>query len=236
KLFLEKVMQSENKHETKQTTKKRDWEFYTQFAIIVVLAGILIYSYAGNNTETGNLISSGGIGTVSTSEIIPTGVPPIYGEELGIKYDDVSAGNPERADEAINFLGNIDRVEELEGAQLDRYIDLLYNQYNGIACEYCCGARSIIFSNGQPACGCAHSYAMRGLTKYLIKYHGDEFTDDEILTEVGKWKTLFFPGILEGKAQVMKNAGIKVDYINLTTNAYRGIEQGQTSGSMVGGC
>ncbi len=79
-------------------------------------------------------------------------------------------------------------------------------------------------------------YAMRGLTKYLIKYHGSEITDEEILTEVGKWKTLFFPGILEGKAQVMKTYGITVDYINLTTNQYRGIEKGQASGSMVGGC
>ena len=77
---------------------------------------------------------------------------------------------------------------------------------------------------------------MRGVAKYLIKYHGDKFSDEEILTEVGKWKTLFFPGILEGKAQVMKSYGIEVDYINLTTNQYMGIEQGQATGSMVGGC
>src|SRR3972149_1263895 len=210
--------------------KKTDWEFYAQVAI-VVLSLILIYNYSGKQTG-----SATGIGTVSASEIIPQGVPAVYGEELGITYDDVSPNNLEKTEETINLLGNIDRVETLEGAELERYIDILYKQYNGIACEYCCGARSVIFSNGQAACGCEHGYAMRGLAKYLIKYHGTEFSDDEIITEVGKWKTLFFPGILEGKAQAMKSYGVEVSYINLTTNAYRGIEQGQVSGSMVGGC
>ena len=222
--------EKETKHE-KHERKKTDWEFYAQVVIVVVLSGILIYSYSGK--QTGNTL---GIGTVSASEIIPQGVPAVYGEELGIRYDDVSPNNLKKTEDTITLLGNIDRVENLEGAEFERYIDILYKQYNGIACEYCCGARSVIFSNGQAACGCAHSYAMRGLAKYLIKYHGDEFTDEQILTEVGKWKTLFFPGILEGKAQAMKSYGIQVDYINLTTNAYRGIEQGQASGGMVGGC
>jgi len=233
-------MELKNKPENsgvKQTNKKTDWEFYAQVAIVVVLAGILLYTYSGNRTEqTGSAIGSSGIGTVSAYTIVPAGVPEIYGEELGITYDDVSPNNPTKTEETISLLGNIDRVEELGDADLDRYIDILYNQYKGIACEYCCGARSVIFSNGKAACGCAHSYAMRGLAKYLIKYHGTEFSDEEILTEVGKWKTLFFPGILEGKAQVMKSYGIEVSYINLTTNAYRGIEQGQASGGMVGGC
>ena len=223
--------------QTEQSGKKTDWEFYAQVAIVVVLAGILLYTYSGNKTEqTGSAIGSNSAGAVSAYSVVPVGVPVIYGEELGITYDDVSPNDLRKTEETITLLGNIDRVEELEGAELDRYIDILYNQYNGIACEYCCGARSVIFSNGQAACGCAHSYAMRGLAKYLIKYHGTEFSDDEIITEVGKWKTLFFPGILEGKAQAMKSYGIEVSYINLTTNAYRGIEQGQASGSMVGGC
>jgi len=223
--------------QTEQSGKKTDWEFYAQVAIVVVLAGILLYTYSGNKTEqTGSAIGSNSAGAVSAYSVVPVGVPVIYGEELGITYDDVSPNDLRKTEETITLLGNIDRVEELEGAELDRYIDILYNQYNGIACEYCCGARSVIFSNGQAACGCAHSYAMRGLAKYLIKYHGTEFSDDEIITEVGKWKTLFFPGILEGKAQAMKSYGVEVSYINLTTNAYRGIEQGQASGSMVGGC
>ena len=227
---------SEKKSETKQTQEKTDWEFYAQFAIIIVLAGILIYSYSGNQPETGNSVGSGGIGVVSASSIVPTGTPPIYGDELGIKYDYVSANNPEVTEKTIAFLGSIDTSETLEGADLERYINILYNLENGISCEYCCGARAIIFSSGEMACGCAHSYAMRGVAKYLIKYHGDEFTDEQILEEVGKWKTLFFPGIMEGKAQVLKQNGIEFNYINLASNKYRGIEQGQASGAMVGGC
>jgi hypothetical protein len=210
--------------------KMKDLEFYAQIAIIIVLVGILMYNFGQNSN------SVAGIGTVSASDVIPTGVPPVYGEELGITYGDVSPNDPQLADETIGLLSNIDRTETLEGEDLERYIDILYNLENGISCEYCCGARSIIFENGEPACGCAHSYAMRGLTKYLIKYHGDEFTDEEILIENGKWKVLFFPGIHEGKAEVLKSNGIELNYINLASNKYRGIEKGQASGGMVGGC
>ncbi len=213
--------------------KKKDFVFYVQIVIIIVLIGILMYNL-GQTPVTG---SATGIGVVSASEIIPTGIPNVYGEELGISYDGVSVNNPALADQTITVLSNIDRTETLEGNDLSRYINVLYNLENGISCEYCCGARSVIRENGDSACGCAHSYAMRGVTKYLIKYHGDEFTDEEILEEVGKWKVLFFPGIHEGKAEVLNSEGIDLNYINLASNKYRGIEKGQTSGGgMVGGC
>ena len=196
------------------SSEKTDYEFYAQIGIVLVLAVILIYNIGSSSPSS--LAATTGL--VSASSIMPTGVPAIYGNELGITYDDV------------------DRVETLTGSNLERYIDILYNQYGGISCEYCCGARAIIFENGEMACGCAHSYAMRGLTKYLIKYHGDEMTDNEILTEAAKWKVLFFPGIMQGKADIMKSYGIETSYINLSTNAYRGIEQDTVSGGMIGAC
>ncbi len=205
----------------KSTGKKTDWEFYAQIGVVVILAGILIYSL--------NLPS------VSASGVIPTGVPEVYGEELGITYDDVSPQNQQLADKTIRLLGNIDRLETLDESKMGRYINILYSMNNGISCEYCCGARSVIFENGQPACGCAHSYAMRGLTKYLLINHPD-MNDEQILEEVGKWKTLFFPGIIQGKADIMESQGLDTDYLSLTTNKYRGIEQGQVSGGMIGAC
>jgi len=215
-------------------TKKNDVKFLIQIALIVVLVGVLMYGLGrASNSEVGS--STAGT-SVSQSEIIPTGIPAIYGEELQISYDDVSASNPQKADSTINVLAKIDQTESLEGADLERYINILYTLNNGISCEYCCGARAVIFEDGSPACGCAHSYAMRGLAKYLIKNHGDEFSDDEILEELGKWKVLFFPGIHEDKAKVLESNGIEVNYINLASNKYRGIEQGQASGGMVGGC
>ncbi len=166
-----------------------------------------------------------------SSKVIPKGIPSVYGSELGISYDDVSPVSPALADQTIRKLAAYDTDITLDGEDLDRYIVIGLS----ISCEYCCGAKSIIFPNGAAACGCAHSYAMRGLAKYLIQNHGEEFSDEQIVEELGKWKVLFFPGIHEEKAAALLSQDIDVNYINLASNKYRGIEQG-TGGSMVGGC
>ena len=223
-------MKSENQ-ETSE--KKTDYEIIVQVVIITILAMLLVYNgvkiFGNENSQTG---LATGIGTVSASEIIPKGIPAIYGSELSVSYDDVSPNNPRLADATIQKLTAYED-EKLNGVQMERYKKI----GNSIACEYCCGAESLIFSNGERACGCAHSYAMRGLAKYLLINHPD-MTDLEILNELGKWKVLFFPGIHEQKAQVLEAQGIdSSDYINLASNKYRGIEKGQASGgAMVGGC
>jgi len=177
--------------------------------------------------------------SASFSDVSPKGVPGIYGQELGLSYDDVSPSNQQKANQAIAVLSAFDQEQsgkfiELQGEGLQRYIKIA----SQISCEYCCGADSIIFADGQRACGCAHSYSMRGLAKYLLKNHPNDFTDDQVLEELGKWKTLFFPGILAQKAQVLKEKGIEFNYINLASNKYRGIETGAPQGGsqMVGGC
>ncbi len=185
--------------------------------------------------EGGSAITITGAATAIESfagvDVIPKGVPKVYGRELGVSFDDISSLNPRLADATIAKLGNLDNSITLEGDELKRYIATV----SGISCEYCCGAESIIFSNGQAACGCAHSYAMRGLAKYLIKNHGSEYSNDEVLEELGKWKTLFFPAPITEKAKILSSQGIELNYINLASNKYRGIEQG-ASGGMVGGC
>lgn len=176
----------------------------------------------------------------SLPSVVPKGVPDIYGKELDVSFEGVSADNPQKANEIIQKLGDLDNTITLTGADKERYINVLYKKENGISCEYCCGARAVIFENGEPACGCAHSYAMRGLTKYLITKHGKEYTDDQLLEEAGKWKTLFFPGQIQQKAQILQQKGIALNYINLASNKYRGIEKSASAGSagsgMVGGC
>lgn len=204
-------------------------KIHLQLAIIAILLLFITYNagklYGGTGFATK-------IGTVSASGIIPTGTPAIYGKELGIKYDDVSPNDPRLADLTIAKLREFED-DTLSEDQMTRYIKVA----GAISCEYCCGAESIIFKNGQAACGCAHSYAMRGLAKYLIINHPD-MSNEEMLSEIGKWKVLFFPGIHEQKAKVLESKGIdSKDYINLASNKYRGIEKGKTSGgSMVGGC
>ena len=200
-----------------------------QISIVVVLALLLVVLLV--QSPSGN---SQVVGTVSASEIIPQGTPNVYGKEIGVSYDDVSPSNPRLADQTIGKMAKYDQTIDLSGENLERYIKVV----STISCEYCCGAESIIFSNGEPACGCAHSYAMRGVAKYIIQNHGDEFTDKEILDELGKWKVLFFPGIHEQKAKVLESQGVdSTDYVNLASNLYRGIEQQAASGSggMVGG-
>ncbi len=211
---------------------KKNIGYIIPVVVIVILALFLVYNW-GKSSGGGSGESGGSIlASVSASEIIPKGTPKIYGNELKIKYDDVTANNPAKADATIGVLSNLDRTLTLTGNDLKRYIDTV----SQISCEYCCGAKSIIFSDGKSACGCAHSYAMRGLAKYLIQNHPTEFTNDQILEELGKWKVLFFPSIHETKASVLKSEGIELSYINLASNKYRGIEKGQGSGGMVGGC
>ncbi len=209
-----------------------DPELYVQIGLIAVLSLIIVFS-AGRlyGSQVTGSISDSGIALVSASEIIPKGIPEVYGKEMGISYDDVSPNNPRLADAAISKLSQHEDLK-LDANQMSRYIKI----GSSISCEYCCGAKAIIFSNGERACGCAHSYAMRGLAKYLLINHPN-MSDTEILAELGKWKVLFFPGIHEAKAQVLEQNGIdSKDYINLASNLYRGIEQGQGSGGMVGGC
>ena len=172
-------------------------------------------------------------------DIMPKGTPPVYGAEIGVKYDDLSASNP-NVQATINKLTNLlggDPGNVLKGADLARYEKI----GTMIACEYCCGANTLVFANGQPACGCAHSYAMRGVLGYLIKNH-PELSDDQILEEIGKWKVLFFPGPEQAKASALQSSNIPLTYINIASNKYRGAENGVATSSggsgasQVGGC
>jgi hypothetical protein len=190
---------SENKIEETVSFKK-----IQVLVVILVTAGILVQAYnfsvAGsisssinqNNFSTGNTSLAANLSDdsgqpannskqISLSDIIPSGIPEIYGAELGVSYDEPVKG--------IDVLGKLDTSINLEGELQQRYIKVT----TSISCEFCCGAKSITFPDGKAACGCAHSYAMRGLAKYLLQNHSSDYTDQEILNELTKWKTLFFP-------------------------------------------
>ena len=236
-------MENKNQMEEMKGGKKSNTETTVQYIIIGVLAILLIYNgvkiYGADNSITGNVVATG-IGTVSALDVLPNGIPEIYGSEIGASYNDVSASNPALADATMAKLTNYEDMK-LDNATMTRYINI----GSSIACEYCCGAKTLVFSNGERACGCAHSYAMRGLAKYLLTKHPD-MTDEQILNELGKWKVLFFPGVHEKKAEALKANGIdytdeNLGYIYLASNLYRGAENQATTSSsggsqMVGGC
>ena len=241
---------------------KNLWEKAIIAVLVIGLSFATFNQFQISSIGTGKEIPTG-MSTVQAA-VIPTGIPKIYGSELNIKYDDVSVNDAAKADQTIKLLGNLDNTITLEGSNLDRYVEIA----SQMSCEYCCGAKSIIFTKeditsleskiqeaiaagkltedqaktygrkaGEAACGCAHSFAMRGIAKYLIKNHGSEFTNEEILNEMAKWKTLFFPTQMTAKAEALKSQGIEFSYSNLGSNKYRGIESGSSSnGGMVGGC
>ena len=182
-------MEKSNIHKT----KNENTEFYVQLGIIAVLALVIMFNIGRIYSGSGNEISTG-IESVSASNIIPKGMPEIYGVEMGVSYDYITPNDPQLTQNTINKLSQYEDME-LNQEQMARYIRI----GSSISCEYCCGAKAIIFSNGERACGCAHSYAMRGVAKYLLTKHPD-MTDEQILNELGKWKVLFFPGIHEQKA------------------------------------
>ena len=118
--------------------------------------------------------------------VIPRGTP-FYGEGLAVSFDD-----PIRSLETIAQLDpaygrNKVQLSEQEWA---RYITILTTPT--ITCEYCCGVKTAVTNEGRPTCGCKHSWAIRGLAAYLIKNY-PELSNDEIMRELARWKSLFFP-------------------------------------------
>lgn len=169
-------------------------------------------------------------------DVMPQGEPEVYGATMGISYQDVSETDPASTEQTIETLAEKDRnieLEEMNNNQVRRYISITTE----ISCEYCCDVPAITRPDGQMACVCEHSYAMRGLAKHLLTEHGDEFTDDEVLEELSKWKIRFFPGQHMEKAEALQEEGHEIEPINLASNEYKGIQSQQGGqGGMVGSC
>lgn len=120
------------------------------------------------------------------AEVISTGIPDTYGAMLNVSFDQVQA--------SINVMSSFDPTYGkdkivLEGADLERYIRV----GSATACQYCCEARTLVKPDGVAACGCAHSQAMRGLAAYLITNYPDDYTDEELVKELNRWRAVFFP-------------------------------------------
>ncbi|RMF55127.1 hypothetical protein D6745_03085 [Candidatus Woesearchaeota archaeon] len=119
--------------------------------------------------------------------MFPTGTPD-YGEELGVSYDDPVSSLSVLA---RMYRGLKDEVQKNNPEAWHRFMSLASKPV-GISCEYCCGVGPVgIDKNGNSACGCQHNPALLTVALYLTAY--TDYTDGEILREVMRWKTLFFP-------------------------------------------
>jgi hypothetical protein len=148
------------------------------------------------------------------SQVIPAGVPDRYGAELGVSFDQAAAAIP-----ILSRFEQDTRPQKLTGDKLARYINIGQQT----ACEYCCGAKTMVFKDGRKACGCAHSAAMRGVVAYLLDNY-PEMSDEDILAEANRWKAVFFPRQTVQKAlSVSANGEVDIKALN-------------TISQQVGGC
>lgn len=181
---------------------------YALFVLAIVLIGVNQYLILGYSTApskssslSGKSISlTGDAVQDATNAIVPTGIPDVYGDELGVSFDEPV--------KSLDTLAKLDRTISL--SSLDEVAKAKYIEASKqISCEFCCGAQSVISPDGRAACGCSHSAAIRGLGLYLAKSHPD-FTSDDILRETTKWKVLFFPGGMIKKAVAAMQAGLEL--------------------------
>ncbi|MEK6978997.1 MAG: hypothetical protein AABW86_02150 [Candidatus Micrarchaeota archaeon] len=267
--MAEKPEEKKNETKIEETTQPQiPIHFYVMLGLLVVVLAFNQFQIMGLSSQiaalgsvaasTGGSASGGSSssgssssGTGSSAElsaeqvwekIKPSGVPPVYGKELGVNYDDTvgALGKLAALDDSITYSSLNEKAKT-------RYLKIGF----AIACEYCCGAKSLIFSNGEKACGCQHSYAMRGIAKYILKNYPEEFTDDQIVEELAKWKMTYFPKQHISKAMEFMKAGMPLNAMDLASQKYRGFKASTASSSgsgaatgsgasslpnMVGGC
>ena len=137
----------ENENQTMKGGKKSNTETTVQYIVIAVLAILLVYNGikiygAGNSNISGQVAT--GAGTVSALDVLPKGTPEIYGSEIGVSYDDISASNPSLADATMAKLTKYEDMQ-LDSAQMERYVKI----GSSIACEYCCGAKTLVLAMEQ---------------------------------------------------------------------------------------
>src|SRR3989344_3035766 len=179
--------------------------------VAIVAAALLINQWqimaisgmAGDASSKGTKLSvklSGDVVQDAIKAVIPTGTPE-YGTELGVSFDDPI--------NSLNILAKLDRqvpTSSLTEEENARFV----NVGTKISCEFCCGAPSVIDNTGRSLCGCSHAASFKGLSKYLIKNHPSEWTDDEILLELTEWKALYYPRNMVEKAVAALENGLEL--------------------------
>lgn len=119
--------------------------------------------------------------------MIPTGKPE-YGDAMGVSFDE-----PIKSMELLARTYNSVKanIKQNYPEVWQRYLNLATKPV-GISCEFCCGVGpSGIRNNGELACGCQHNPALQTLTLWFM--NNTDYSDAEVLREVMRWKSLWFP-------------------------------------------
>lgn len=120
------------------------------------------------------------------SIMIPTGTPE-YGQEMGVSFDDPISSMTKMA-RAYPAL----KKQAQENPEVwQRYLNLAAAP-RGISCEFCCGVGPQgIDAKGNLRCGCEHAPALQTVALWLML--NTDYSDAEVLKEVYRWKSLYFP-------------------------------------------
>jgi len=210
-----KVKQEEPK--SHKVINKVNWALLSVFALLILLNQFQVLSLnniTGYSTASFSFVgaSSSDLSTVDVTQIestaqgiallfpvneikttedaiavmIPTGTPE-YGETMGVSFEDPV--------NSLNLLKNgyytLKEQAKADPELWNRYLALA-TEPRGISCEFCCGVGATgVTSDGTLRCGCAHNPAAHAVTLWLML--NTDYSDAEILYEVYRWKTLWFP-------------------------------------------
>ena len=136
--------------------------------------------------ETGNPTQD------AIAAVVPTGTPsyalegPGFEKIQGATFDDPIASQKIWASLLGSKRFGTANAIELAPEENQRWQKLT----SVFTCDFCCGGPNSVTTIN--ACGCAHSYAWQGMAKFFIKYY-PEYTDEQILGEMTKWKGLWYP-------------------------------------------
>ena len=124
--------------------------------------------------------------------VVPTGNPFYVLEGPGAeKIQGASFDDPITSQKVWASLLGSKRFGAANAIQLTPEEEQRWQKLTSVfTCDFCCGGPNSVTTISR--CGCAHSYAWQGMAKFFIKYY-PEYTDEEILGEMTKWKGLWYP-------------------------------------------
>ncbi|MFQ5406008.1 MAG: hypothetical protein ACE5DI_02505 [Candidatus Micrarchaeia archaeon] len=170
--------------------------------------------------------------------IVPTGTPWYLADGVGAQLE-ISFDDPIQAQQVWGQFG---RSLQLDGEKQQRYEKLV----SIFTCDFCCGGPTSVTTINR--CGCAHAYAWKGIAKFFVEYYGDDYSDEEILGEMTRWKGLWYPkGMIEmylvyvGQADASTlnyggSVGIRAQFEGEGTGGSASISELGDLPGMVGGC
>lgn len=138
-------------------------------------------------TSNGKVKKTGGAKQDAIALIVPKGTPFYVTEGEGAALlQSVSFDNPIGSLKILSNLGRTKKIS-LTQEQEDRFNKIV----GSFTCDYCCGSPNRVTIISQ--CGCSHAAAWKGVARYLIKYYGSKYTDEQIAGEMTRWKGVWYP-------------------------------------------